>query len=147
MLCLLLSYFQQNLHAQQQELMHLKFRVSITKFLNDNLGIADKNNLDIDEAYYLNVGSYSLKTDTGKKHLFLRVPFKDKPIATDFIGVETDRLGNCTRSGIVHINKDKFNRPYGDTFYISNLKRNKTWQIYYTQPKVSDSAKKISPKC
>ncbi|CAN5295422.1 hypothetical protein BH11BAC5_BH11BAC5_43290 [soil metagenome] len=127
--------------------MHLKFRVSITKFLNDNLGIADKNNLDIDEAYYLNVGSYSLKTDTGKKHLFLRVPFKDKPIATDFIGVETDRLGNCTRSGIVHINKDKFNRPYGDTFYISNLKRNKTWQIYYTQPKVSDSAKKISPKC
>jgi hypothetical protein len=143
---LLFSIFYQDIHAQQQELMHLKFRVNVTKFLGDNLETADKKKLDMDEAYYLNVGSYFSKTDTGKKHLFLRVPFKDKPIATDFIGVETDSLGNCTRSGIVHINKDKLNRSYGDTFYISNLKRNKTWQIYYTQPKVLSSGKENKPK-
>jgi hypothetical protein len=116
-----------HLPAQQQEkFTDTKFRGNVFRFLRQHLLDDDKNNIDFDSAYYLQIEN--------KNHYFLRIPFKEKPINMDFIGLDTDSLGNCNKGSIVHRIRGKLSRfsEYADSFVIYSLNRDTRKLIYIT---------------
>lgn len=118
------------LKAQQQEkFTDTGFRGNIFKFLRLHLSIDDRKNVDLEKAYYLEMDN--------KNHLFLRVPFKEKPINIDFIGLEIDSTGNCTKGSIVHRIKGQLPKfsEYADSFIIYSLNRESKRLIYITPMK------------
>lgn len=112
-----------HIYAQQQEkFFDMNFLVNVSRFLRNNLNEVDKKQSNIDEAYYLKLANENL--------YFLRIPFKGKPITTDFIALETDSSVNCYKGSIVHIEKINKKNAYLDTLTIYNLKRDKNWVVY-----------------
>jgi hypothetical protein len=118
---------------QQEKFLNMDFLVNVSRFLRNNLNEVDKKQSNIDEAYYLKLANENL--------YFLRIPFKGKPIVTDFIALETDSSGNCYKGSIVHIEKVNKKNAYLDTLIIYNLKRDENWVVYCSNPTTLNSDK------
>lgn len=119
--------------AQQQEkFQDGVFIHNVSSFLIKNLKNTDNKQRELFEAYYLQLAN---------THLFLRIPFKNKPITTDFIAVEIDSVGNCYRGSIVHINMSTKNYTHLDTVIIYTLNREKNWIIHTAIPSGKNQVK------
>ena len=113
--------------AQVDNDFETNYNLKVLKYLKENISQGDKKNKDYDNSYKLRIGDSAF--------FFLRIPFIDKPITTDFIVLKTDSFGNCLKGSIIHIVKSKINNPYLDTLIVYNLIRDKKWVVYNTEPK------------
>ena len=68
---------------------------TVQTVLRDSLSEADFSKLDFKEARLNKVDSAGL--------FLLRIPFSGKPLATDFVLLQTDALGSITQGRIVHL--------------------------------------------
>ncbi|CAN5295362.1 hypothetical protein BH11BAC5_BH11BAC5_43280 [soil metagenome] len=119
---------------QQEKFRDMKFCGNILRSLSPRLNDEDRKNIDLDKAYYLEMENTN--------HYFLRIPFKERPINSDFIGLEMDSLGNCKKGSIVHRNKGKLPKfsEYADSFVIYSLNRAAKRVVFITPMKaLSDS--------
>ena len=130
-----LSYSSSILMAQSASILPQEYQINVVKFLKNNLSSVDYKAKNLDESYFL-------KFDSGRSY-FLRIPFIEKSILTDFIALQTDSFGNCIRGSIVHFNRTKDDNLYTDTLFICNLERKQN-KIIYFEPSGDLSKKKIT---
>lgn len=83
--------------------------------LKDSLTTSDFSNLDFTKAIINRVDSVSL--------YFLRVPFKEKSITSDFVIVKTDKEGRVDGGKIIHLEGSVTNYSFNGSTVISSLNR------------------------
>lgn len=77
------------------------FFQSVKAELRDSLSGSDYASIDTDKLYK--------SKDAQSNGCFVRIGLLHKEIATDFILLKTDTLGNIREGKIVHVEKDKLN--------------------------------------
>ncbi len=107
---------------QQEKFSDINFLIHISNFLKTSIDSNDKRQSSIDQAYFLKLEQ--------KSSYFLRIPFKNKSITTDFIALEMDSNFIPSKGSIVHIIKNINGYSYLDTVNIYTLKREKKWTVY-----------------
>ena len=97
-----------------EETIYLK---NVKSSLKDSLNAGDYADLDF-------TGVVKTHIDSGNVML-LRIPFKQKNIANDFVLLQTDDRGNCLKGRIVRINGTiNKNHQYNGAIIIAGLRRN-----------------------
>lgn len=109
-----------------QNTSHEIYLKNVNAYLKANLTSEDYSRIN------LQMGNISLiESDSS---YFFRLPFKDKSVQTDFIALQTDSLGNCSKGNIIHYEIPDASLPANKTVLINNLQRNRNWKFDLAKP-------------
>ncbi len=99
--------------------INLSFFQTVKAQLKDSLSAVDYGSLDVNQFYK--------SRDAQSKGCFVRIGLLNKNMATDFILLKTDSLGNIRTGKTVHVDKDNGNHTkFKGRFSIASLNRAST---------------------
>lgn len=107
----------------------------VNALLKKKLTVEDYSRIDLPKA--------NISLINNNANYFIRVPFKNAAVKTDFIALQTDTLGNFDNGKIIHYEIPDTLLPANKKVLITDFDRTKTWMFNFLKPSLKEAKSEV----